>query len=55
MTFHEQQASAAEQTLVHLRVAYATTAQPALTDLARRAPRQQTTAPAWPALTTALA
>ncbi|RYJ31473.1 hypothetical protein CU044_0483 [Streptomyces sp. L-9-10] len=40
---HEQQAAAAEQTPVHLRVAYAATAQPVLTDLARRAPRQQNT------------
>ncbi|QID40251.1 mobilization protein [Streptomyces albus] len=40
---HEQQAAAAEQSLIHLRTAYDAIAQPALADLARRAPRRHNT------------
>jgi hypothetical protein len=39
---HAQQLAAAEQTLLHLQVAYAQVAKPVLTDLARRSPGLQT-------------
>ncbi|WP_435602299.1 mobilization protein [Streptomyces sp. bgisy130] len=39
---HAQQEAAAEQALVHLQAAYGTVIEPALGDLARRAPGQQT-------------
>ncbi|MFD5084245.1 relaxase/mobilization nuclease domain-containing protein [Kitasatospora sp. NPDC058406] len=40
---HQQQAAAAQQTLVHLRTAYQHTAEPILADLARRTPTTATT------------
>ncbi|MDH6577559.1 relaxase/mobilization nuclease domain-containing protein [Kitasatospora sp. MAP5-34] len=40
---HQQQAAAAQQSLVHLRAAYRQTAEPVLADLTRKAPTPQST------------